>query len=121
MQIYQEMNKPEFIRRTQKLGGVDREIREEAKRLIVDADFEDMSELFSLGNFYGGIGVLVYNGRLDVELVGQLMSPNVIRTWETFEPVVEMIRTKVGNPAIFDNFEYLYRAMKSRTPVNYVK
>jgi hypothetical protein len=80
-----------------------------------------MSELFSLGNFYGGIGVLVYNGRLDVELVGQLMSPNVIRTWETFEPVVEMIRTKVGNPAIYDNFEYLYRAMKSRTPVNYVK
>jgi hypothetical protein len=41
--------------------------------------------------------------------------------WETFEPVVEMIRMKTGNPYIYDNFEYLYRAMRSRTPVNYLE
>ncbi len=58
------------------------------------------------------IGVLVYNGLIDVNLVRDLMGPTIISVWEKFEPILKRRRTDINWPDTWMPFEYLYNRVR---------
>ena len=78
-----------------------------------------------LAAYFEGIGVLVEEGLLDVDLVEKLFSARIIAIWERAFPdelVDKAQRTRyldevlkiVKDPQMHDHFEYLYNLMKQR-------
>ena len=62
--------------------------------------------------YFEGLGVLVEEGLIDVNLVAKLLSASVIQVWEKFGPYFVEMRERSGQPRIFDKTEYLYYEMK---------
>jgi len=58
--------------------------------------------------YFDGIGVLVYNGLIDVNLVRDMMGPSIISVWEKFETIIKRRRTDINWPDMWMPFEYLY-------------
>ncbi len=112
MQIYDNFNKTEFYRKyrevTQYMEWKDAEDYEEKYGDDLEAD----SKTSSLGVFFEGIGVLVEQGLIDVNLVARLMSSNLTSFWEKMEPVWKARRERYGNPYIMEYNEWLYNAIK---------
>jgi hypothetical protein len=65
-----------------------------------------------VGGFFEGIGVLVNEKLLDINLVQKLFS--VKSFWERAEPLVKGMRKQTGMPALYEWFEYLYNEVKKR-------
>jgi len=63
--------------------------------------------------FFNGIGILLIEKFVDVEMVVKLFHVSTKTTWEKVKPLVEGGR-KQTNPLLFDDFEYLYNEMKKR-------
>ena len=70
-------------------------IREEAKRRTI-------------GQYFEGIGVLVYRKFIDVSLVDDMMSSFVFSFWEKYEPIIKKNRERSNKPQILEWAEYLY-------------
>ena len=64
--------------------------------------------------FYEGIGVLLHRGLIDISLVDDLFSTNILQIWEKVEPLVKEFRKRRKRPQIWEWFEYLYTEMKKR-------
>ena len=64
-----------------------------------------------VANRFNIIGFLVKEGLIDFKLLYRHNRYNVIRTWERLEPYVMNVR-KLGNPTVFDSFEWLYKQYK---------
>lgn len=75
-------------------------------------DLEAYSKVDSLGIFFEGIGVLVEQELIDVNLVARLMSGNIIRFWELMGPVWKARREHYRTPYIMEYNEWLYNAVK---------
>jgi hypothetical protein len=64
--------------------------------------------------FYEQVGVLLRRKLIDIDLVDDLFGNNAIITWEkTKGSILEELR-KTVNPRAYENFEYLYNAMKKK-------
>ena len=66
---------------------------------------------------FEGVGQLLRDGLIDIELVDSLYSSRVIDLWEKFLPLVNYLRTQAfgrPNPDYYKNFEYLYTTLKKR-------
>jgi hypothetical protein len=75
-------------------------------------NIEVSSNISSIFHYFEGVGVLVEEGLIDVNLVAKLLSASVIQCWEKVEPYVREQRERFGLPRIFDKTEYLYNEMK---------
>lgn len=69
-------------------------------------------------NYYEGIGVLVEEGLLDVELVANMMGGNIIPLWEKYSPLILEAR-KRRNPRVYDKTEYLYDRLRKVRQTEY--
>jgi hypothetical protein len=67
----------------------------------------DLRHVRTIANFFEDMGAFVLTGLLDKHIVCLLYSDNVKRAWEAIGPVATVVRTKMGNAAIWENFEYL--------------
>lgn len=65
-----------------------------------------------MGNFYEGIGVLVKRKLIDVNLVDDLMSGFILRSWEKIEPIIKEFRERENWPQAWEWIEYLYHQIK---------
>jgi|BEDMetMinimDraft_2_1075160.scaffolds.fasta_scaffold00063_5 hypothetical protein len=61
---------------------------------------------FSVGHFLELVGVLVKHGLFSEELFFDTFWFEPI--WKNFEPVIKSMRAELGEPALEENFEYLY-------------
>jgi hypothetical protein len=73
---------------------------------------EEMSKWDVVGTFFEGVGVLVKRGLVDVTLVDDLMSGQVVSCWERFRPLIYEIRVKWDWPQCMEWMEYLYLEVK---------
>jgi len=64
--------------------------------------------------FFEGIGILLRRGLIDIALVDELFSSDVIITWRKMKPLVEGWRQHFNRPQISEYFEYLYNEMQKR-------
>jgi len=67
----------------------------------------------SIHAFFEGIGVLVKRGLIDITLVDDMMSSNIIVTWEKFRPLIYEIREEWGVPQMWEWVEYLYGEIRN--------
>lgn len=102
---------------------------QEAAWTVMFLDFKDYSEfesmygpisegkevyvkLFRVAWFYNGIGVLLYKGLADIELIDKLFGYMVIWLYEIIEPVITAGRESYGQPKSLEWYEYLYNELK---------
>ena len=67
-----------------------------------------------VANFFEGIGILLRRKLIDIALVDDLFSSDVIITWHKMKPIVEGWRKQFNRPQMSEWFEYLYNEMKKR-------
>jgi len=71
-------------------------------------EYEEVRQALSLvGNSYEELGILVKQGIVDPDLFLDRYSWVIFGQWKLMEPVVVDAREATGQPAIWENFEYL--------------
>jgi len=67
-----------------------------------------------VASFFEGIGILLRRRLIDIALVDDLFSSDIVITWHKMKPLVEGWREHFKRPQISEWFEYLYNEMKIR-------
>jgi len=67
-----------------------------------------------VGNFFEGLGILLRRKLIDIALVDDLFSSDVIITWHKMKPIIEGWRKQFNRPQMSEWFEYLYNEMQKR-------
>ncbi len=78
------------------------------------ASEEDWQAFESVGTLYEGLGLLLKRGIAKIDLLDDMMSGQIILTWEKMRPIVEGYRQDKGSPQTLEWFELLYRRMDER-------
>jgi hypothetical protein len=68
-------------------------------------------ELYRVGWFFNGLGVLLHKGLADIDLIVELFSYMVIWLWEIIEPVIIAGRELFDQPESLEWYEYLYKEL----------
>jgi hypothetical protein len=98
---------------------------QEAREEIMTREFRDYDdavqkygawskEVFEVGLFFEGIGILLHRKLVDIGLVDDLFSFAIKSVWEKLKPITEGSRKKFKHPQIFEWFEHLYNEMQKR-------
>jgi hypothetical protein len=53
------------------------------------------------------VGVLVNQGDLDLRVADEFMGSGIVMAWERLRPFVEQYRAQMGNPHVFEWFQWL--------------
>jgi hypothetical protein len=87
-------------------------------------NYEDYLEKYSekpeqmmlkiLGNYFEGIGILVYRKLVEADIVYDFWGEIIQSSWEKIQPLVVDMRKDIGDANIFRFWEYLYTEMKKR-------
>jgi hypothetical protein len=76
------------------------------------ANKEVYTMMWTMGNYYEGIGVLVKRGLIDPQFVDDLVSGSTIRVWEKYGPIILEMRKRLNYPQLWEWDEYLYSEIK---------
>jgi len=90
-----------------------------------DMDFHDYAkkhgslgaEALTIGMFFEGVGILLKRKLIDIELVDDMFTSPIKRTWEKMRSMTLEARKATNTPETFEWFEYLYNEMKKREQV----
>jgi hypothetical protein len=72
------------------------------------------AELNSVCVFFEGIGILLKRKLIDIELVDDMFTSPIKRTWEKVKDITLEARKVRDEPEMFEWFEYLYNKIKKR-------
>jgi len=72
---------------------------------------ELQTSLQMVGTFFEGLGVLLSEKLLDINLIQKLFAVELY--WKKIEPLVKELRKQFGTPAFWEWFEYLYNKVAS--------
>ena len=64
------------------------------------------NRVFTVGNFYENMGLLIKTGLVDRDLTLEIWGGNIIVAWEQFAPLLSTVRRAQGD-AVWENFELL--------------
>ena len=67
-----------------------------------------------LGNYFEGMGILVYRKLVETDIVNDFWGAIIQSSWEKIEPLVAGMRKDSGDLNMFRFWEYLYHEMKKR-------
>ena len=67
-----------------------------------------------LGNYFEGMGILVYRKLVETGIVYDFWGDIIQSSWEKIEPLVAGMRKDSGDLNMFRFWEYLYHEMKKR-------
>ena len=66
----------------------------------------------TLAGYYDGLGYLLHERLIGINLIEYLGKRAIIGTWEKLKPIIIGLRKDTGIPDLFEWFEYLYNVMK---------
>ena len=113
MRLYATFGSTEFQKAYQKMMNLEYEdYADYVKRYGTNTEVQ--AAVTSVSVFFEGIGVLVKRNLINMSLVDDLLSTDILSTWEKRKPIVEGSRKKSGRPQAWEWFEYLYNEMKKR-------
>jgi hypothetical protein len=78
-----------------------------------ERNIDDWASFNSFNAYYEGIGVMIKRGLIDPMFVDDIMSGEIIRVWEKFEPIAREWRRRQNWPQAFEWNEYLYNEIKA--------
>jgi hypothetical protein len=67
-----------------------------------------------LGNYFEGIGILVYRKLVEADIVYDFWGDIIQSSWKKIQPLVADMRKDNGNANMFRFWEYLYNEMEKR-------
>jgi len=67
-----------------------------------------------IASFFEGMGILLHRKLVDIALVDDLSSTDIILTWHKMKPIVDGWRKHFNRPQMSEWFEYLYNEMQKR-------
>ena len=108
MKLYSDFNSLEFQKTWEEV------LKREAK------DFQEYqkkygnAEAVTVGMFFEGIGILLKRRLIDIDLVDDMFTSPIKRTWEKMRDMTLEARKATNTPETFEWFEYLYNEMKKR-------
>lgn len=77
-------------------------------RKAADLPFSDEYEAIgTVANFFESMGLFVKTGIIDRRIACDFWSFVVLRNWEALLPITSYVREKIGQPALWENFEYM--------------
>ncbi len=115
MQIFEQFHEPEFYNKLADFLTWDwKDYDDYMKKYGPKTNPKAWYSSGSVAAFFEGIGVLVYQNLIDVDLVSELMSRHVIRFWEKMEPISKEMRRRLNLPRMDEKIEYLYDEVKKR-------
>jgi len=82
---------------------------EERKRIALpQSQFEgEYKAIDTVANFFESMGMFVKNRIIDPELALSMWCYVVLRNWNALLPVISYVRGDLGEPSIWEHFEYL--------------
>jgi hypothetical protein len=82
--------------------------QERMRAVAPQSAFEgDYKAIDTVANFFESMGSFVKAGIIDEHLSAELWSIVVLRNWNALAPVVTYLREDLGEPSLWENFEYL--------------
>ena len=113
MRLYATFGSAEFQKAYQKVASLEFEdFADYIKKYA--ADIEVTTGMYSTTVLFEGIGVLAKRKLINMDLVDDLFSSPISRTWERVAPIMKGYRELWKSPSICEQFEYLYNEMKKR-------
>ncbi len=74
----------------------------------------EQTSLKLLGNYFEGVGILVYRKLVEVDIVFDFWGDLALSIWEGNKELIFDMRKDSGEPRMFEYWEYLAREMKKR-------
>jgi len=108
MKLYVQFSSLEFQKLWEEI------LKREAKDLDDYRHKYGTAELWSVGLFFEGIGILLKRKLIDIELVDDMFTTPIKWTWLKIKDIVLEARKVRNQPEIVEWFEYLYNEMKKR-------
>jgi len=108
MRLYSRFGSEEFQKTYEKV------LAREATSLSEYEEKYGWAEWSAVGTFFEGIGVLLCRKLIDISLVDDLFTAPVKMAWDKMKDGIVESRKEMGQPTIFEWFEYLYNEMVNR-------
>ena len=109
MNIYNQLNKADFIDAW--MSFMEMEWNDFDEYLRVYEDPEKNRNLWVIGMFYEGLGVLVKNNLVPMRLIAETITGMTRMYWEKFVPIVDDGRREFNLPRWYSESEYLYNEL----------
>lgn len=106
MKIYDRFGSREIVEAMNKVGAANFVNLEDYTKKYGLTDITEISVLFD------GIGVLLEQNLIDINMVDQLFGTTVYILWNKMEPVIHAMRIGLNEPAFFGHFENLITKLK---------
>lgn len=108
MRLYSQFDSLEFQRMWEEV------LKRDAKNYEDYYSKYGPAEVTAVGMFFEGIGILLKRKLIDIDLVDDMFTSPIKRTWEKFESLILESRKIRNQPEILEWFEYLYNEMQKR-------
>jgi len=76
------------------------------------SNLDSFASYVSVPAYFEGIGVLVKRKLLDIELVNDMLSSQIMLFWEKIEDLTSEYRRLMNRPQLWEWYEYLYNEIK---------
>jgi hypothetical protein len=106
MKIYDRFSSREMIEAINKVGSITSENFDEYRKKY---GFNEVAEIAVL---FEGLGVLLEQKLIDIDLVDDLFGPTLDILWDRMQPVIIGMRKGLNQPYFFSHYEYLVNSLK---------
>jgi hypothetical protein len=73
-----------------------------------------LTDVVQIITLFEGIGVLLEQGLVDINLVDYLFGPSLNTVWESnIQTVINGMRKGLNQPSFFSHFDYLYKRLNT--------
>jgi hypothetical protein len=107
MRIYERFGSREWVENTMKVTGAKFETFDNYRKKY------GFTEVLQIAALFDGVGVLLEQDLIDIDLVDSLFGASVNLMWEATRPVIHGIRESGNQPLLFSHFEYLYERLRT--------
>ena len=107
MKIYDRFSSKEMVEAINKVGDTKFESFDDYRKKY------GFTELVEIAVLFEGLGVLLEQKLIDIELVNRLFGPTLDLLWERIQPVINAMRKATNRPFFFSHFEYLINRLSS--------
>jgi hypothetical protein len=107
MKIYDRFSSREMVEAITKVGTAKFESIEDYRKKYGFTEVTELAVLFE------GLGVLLEQNLIDINLVDRLFGPTLNSLWERMQPVIYAMRKGLNEPFFFSHFEYLIKKLSS--------
>jgi hypothetical protein len=105
MKIYERFGSKEIVEAMNRVGASKFESFEDYNKKYGVTDITEIAVLFD------GIGVLLEQNLIDINMVDQLFGTTIYLLWNKMEPVIKAMRKGLNEPSFFAHFENLIKRL----------